>query len=230
MPGHVTLAGRGRRTRGSPPSPPCACPPGLFVDRTCRRRVHLSHLTDPLLPSQGNFVACMTAILRQMEDYHYAHLIKTFGKMRTDVVVSSTGRSSPARVCGQRLRPSAGASDFTVGVVLMGNPTWEGLREAVSPRRQGSRRADSPRVLSGQVTSAGDAEKCLFRSGHASPSCALESLKVQRCYPCSVAHDSCPFSDGPFRAEHRAFSASRCPLSLITSHHGRSSAFLQIRL
>ncbi|EPY84876.1 hypothetical protein CB1_000436048 [Camelus ferus] len=35
---------------------------------------------------QGNFVACMTAILRQMEDYHYAHLIKTFGKMRTDVV------------------------------------------------------------------------------------------------------------------------------------------------
>ncbi|XP_023601649.1 LOW QUALITY PROTEIN: dedicator of cytokinesis protein 1 [Myotis lucifugus] len=28
----------------------------------------------------------MTAILRQMEDYHYAHLITTFGKMRTDVV------------------------------------------------------------------------------------------------------------------------------------------------
>uniref|UniRef100_A0A8C0VDF8 Dedicator of cytokinesis 1 n=1 Tax=Cyanistes caeruleus TaxID=156563 RepID=A0A8C0VDF8_CYACU len=35
---------------------------------------------------QGSFVACMTAILRQMEDYHYAHLIKTFGKMRSDVV------------------------------------------------------------------------------------------------------------------------------------------------
>uniref|UniRef100_A0A670Z8N5 Dedicator of cytokinesis 1 n=1 Tax=Pseudonaja textilis TaxID=8673 RepID=A0A670Z8N5_PSETE len=34
----------------------------------------------------GNFVASMTAILRQMEDYHYAHLIKTLGKMRTDVV------------------------------------------------------------------------------------------------------------------------------------------------
>uniref|UniRef100_A0A8B9D602 Dedicator of cytokinesis 1 n=1 Tax=Anser cygnoides TaxID=8845 RepID=A0A8B9D602_ANSCY len=33
----------------------------------------------------GSFVACMTAILRQMEDYHYAHLIKTFGKMREDV-------------------------------------------------------------------------------------------------------------------------------------------------
>ncbi|RMC11256.1 hypothetical protein DUI87_11374 [Hirundo rustica rustica] len=35
---------------------------------------------------RGSFVACMTAILRQMEDYHYAHLIKTFGKMRSDVV------------------------------------------------------------------------------------------------------------------------------------------------
>ncbi|KAG8435496.1 hypothetical protein GDO86_013434 [Hymenochirus boettgeri] len=34
----------------------------------------------------GNFVASMTAILRQMEDYHYGHLIKTFGKMRSDVV------------------------------------------------------------------------------------------------------------------------------------------------
>ncbi|MXQ94398.1 hypothetical protein E5288_WYG001169 [Bos mutus] len=37
-------------------------------------------------PGKGNFVACMTAILRQMEDCHYARLIKTFGKMRTDVV------------------------------------------------------------------------------------------------------------------------------------------------
>ncbi|MGH0123915.1 UNVERIFIED_CONTAM: hypothetical protein FKN15_046768 [Acipenser sinensis] len=36
--------------------------------------------------SQGSFVASMTAILRQMEDYHYAHLINTFGKMRSDVV------------------------------------------------------------------------------------------------------------------------------------------------
>ncbi|XP_068114977.1 dedicator of cytokinesis protein 1 [Hyperolius riggenbachi] len=34
----------------------------------------------------GYFVASMTAILRQMEDYHYSHLIKTLGKMRTDVV------------------------------------------------------------------------------------------------------------------------------------------------
>ncbi|MGH0144510.1 UNVERIFIED_CONTAM: hypothetical protein FKN15_046651 [Acipenser sinensis] len=35
---------------------------------------------------KGSFVASMTAILRQMEDYHYAHLINTFGKMRSDVV------------------------------------------------------------------------------------------------------------------------------------------------
>ncbi|CAL8262887.1 unnamed protein product [Arctogadus glacialis] len=35
---------------------------------------------------QGGFVASMTATLRQMEDYHYAHLINTFGKMRSDVV------------------------------------------------------------------------------------------------------------------------------------------------
>ncbi|XP_046888131.1 dedicator of cytokinesis protein 1 [Hypomesus transpacificus] len=34
----------------------------------------------------GSFVASMTATLRQMDDYHYAHLINTFGKMRTDVV------------------------------------------------------------------------------------------------------------------------------------------------
>ncbi|KAM9324829.1 dedicator of cytokinesis protein 1 [Gastrophryne carolinensis] len=34
----------------------------------------------------GVFVASMTGILRQMEDYHYSHLIKTLGKMRTDVV------------------------------------------------------------------------------------------------------------------------------------------------
>ena len=40
--------------------------------------------------SQGSFVASMTATLRQMEDYHYSHLINTFGKMRTDVVVSYT--------------------------------------------------------------------------------------------------------------------------------------------
>uniref|UniRef100_A0A8B9GI24 C2 DOCK-type domain-containing protein n=1 Tax=Amazona collaria TaxID=241587 RepID=A0A8B9GI24_9PSIT len=38
----------------------------------------------------GSFVACMTAILRQMEDYHYAHLIKTFGKMRSDDFLMET--------------------------------------------------------------------------------------------------------------------------------------------
>uniref|UniRef100_A0A8C1W6G8 Dedicator of cytokinesis 1 n=1 Tax=Cyprinus carpio TaxID=7962 RepID=A0A8C1W6G8_CYPCA len=38
------------------------------------------------LSLQGSFVACMTGTLRQMDDYHYTHLISTFGKMRTDVV------------------------------------------------------------------------------------------------------------------------------------------------
>lgn len=38
---------------------------------------------------QGSFVASMTATLRQMEDYHYSHLISTFGTIRSDVVVST---------------------------------------------------------------------------------------------------------------------------------------------
>uniref|UniRef100_A0A3B3Y7I5 Dedicator of cytokinesis 1 n=1 Tax=Poecilia mexicana TaxID=48701 RepID=A0A3B3Y7I5_9TELE len=38
-------------------------------------------------PHIGSFVACMTAILRQMDDYHYGHLINTFGKIRSDVVL-----------------------------------------------------------------------------------------------------------------------------------------------
>lgn len=37
---------------------------------------------------QGSFVASMTATLRQMDDYHYSHLINTFGSIRSDVVVS----------------------------------------------------------------------------------------------------------------------------------------------
>uniref|UniRef100_A0A671LA44 Dedicator of cytokinesis protein 1-like n=1 Tax=Sinocyclocheilus anshuiensis TaxID=1608454 RepID=A0A671LA44_9TELE len=37
-------------------------------------------------PKELSFVACMTGTLRQMDDYHYTHLISTFGKMRTDVV------------------------------------------------------------------------------------------------------------------------------------------------
>uniref|UniRef100_A0A672IJZ1 Dedicator of cytokinesis 1 n=1 Tax=Salarias fasciatus TaxID=181472 RepID=A0A672IJZ1_SALFA len=36
-------------------------------------------------PHIGSFVASMTATLRQMDDYHYAHLISTFGKIRSDV-------------------------------------------------------------------------------------------------------------------------------------------------
>ncbi|XP_015262020.1 PREDICTED: dedicator of cytokinesis protein 1 [Gekko japonicus] len=51
---------------------------------------YISYYKDVLMTLycslKGNFVASMTAILRQMEDYHYAHLIKTFGKMRSDVV------------------------------------------------------------------------------------------------------------------------------------------------
>uniref|UniRef100_A0A8C7Z3F6 Dedicator of cytokinesis 1 n=1 Tax=Oryzias sinensis TaxID=183150 RepID=A0A8C7Z3F6_9TELE len=50
------------------------------------------HRTIPSVSSNksrekhGSFVACMTATLRQMEDYHYPHLINTFGKIRSDVV------------------------------------------------------------------------------------------------------------------------------------------------
>uniref|UniRef100_A0A4W4HML0 Dedicator of cytokinesis 1 n=1 Tax=Electrophorus electricus TaxID=8005 RepID=A0A4W4HML0_ELEEL len=38
----------------------------------------------------GSFVASMTATLRQMDDYHYTHLINTFGKMRTDDFLMET--------------------------------------------------------------------------------------------------------------------------------------------
>uniref|UniRef100_A0A8C9G5T3 Dedicator of cytokinesis 5 n=1 Tax=Pavo cristatus TaxID=9049 RepID=A0A8C9G5T3_PAVCR len=38
-------------------------------------------------PHIGIFVACMTAILRQMDDYHYNHYINTF-KTRQDIIVS----------------------------------------------------------------------------------------------------------------------------------------------
>lgn len=51
---------------------------------------------------QGSFVASMTATLRQMDDYHYAHLISTFGKIRSDVVVSTPHQC--VRVCWLRLR------------------------------------------------------------------------------------------------------------------------------
>uniref|UniRef100_A0A674MMB8 Dedicator of cytokinesis 1 n=1 Tax=Takifugu rubripes TaxID=31033 RepID=A0A674MMB8_TAKRU len=37
-------------------------------------------------PHVGSFVASMTATLRQMDDYHYSHLINTFGSIRSDVV------------------------------------------------------------------------------------------------------------------------------------------------
>ncbi|XP_053496673.1 dedicator of cytokinesis protein 1 isoform X1 [Ictalurus furcatus] len=51
--------------------------------RTVNRTVISLGRDSPLI---GSFVASMTATLRQMDDYHYAHLINTFGKMRTDVV------------------------------------------------------------------------------------------------------------------------------------------------
>uniref|UniRef100_A0A8C1W9A0 Dedicator of cytokinesis 1 n=1 Tax=Cyprinus carpio TaxID=7962 RepID=A0A8C1W9A0_CYPCA len=65
-----------------------------------RKDVQINHTAQPAnyalinmticlsvcLSLQGSFVACMTGTLRQMDDYHYTHLISTFGKMRTDVV------------------------------------------------------------------------------------------------------------------------------------------------
>ena len=39
------------------------------------------------LSFQGSFVACMIAILRQMDDSHYSHYISTF-KTRQDIIVS----------------------------------------------------------------------------------------------------------------------------------------------
>lgn len=51
--------------------------------RTINRTVISLGRDSPLI---GSFVASMTATLRQMDDYHYTHLIGTFGKMRTDVV------------------------------------------------------------------------------------------------------------------------------------------------
>uniref|UniRef100_A0A8K9XJL9 Dedicator of cytokinesis 1 n=1 Tax=Oncorhynchus mykiss TaxID=8022 RepID=A0A8K9XJL9_ONCMY len=51
--------------------------------RTVNRTVISMGRDSPLI---GSFVASMTATLRQMDDYHYTHLINTFGKMRTDVV------------------------------------------------------------------------------------------------------------------------------------------------
>uniref|UniRef100_A0AAX7TGD6 Dedicator of cytokinesis 1 n=1 Tax=Astatotilapia calliptera TaxID=8154 RepID=A0AAX7TGD6_ASTCA len=41
-------------------------------------------------PHIGSFVASMTGVLRQMDDYHYAHLISTFGKIRSDDFLMET--------------------------------------------------------------------------------------------------------------------------------------------
>lgn len=42
---------------------------------------------------QGHYLACMTAVLKQMDDMHYAHHISTF-KTRQDIIVSVPGSSS----------------------------------------------------------------------------------------------------------------------------------------
>ncbi|KAJ1066955.1 hypothetical protein K5549_012314 [Capra hircus] len=67
---------------------------------------------------KGNFVACMTAILRQMEDYHYAHLIKTFGKMRTDVVILREQVPSITGVCTFGT-PGCFVQDFLMETFIM---------------------------------------------------------------------------------------------------------------
>ena len=82
---------------------------------------------------QGNFVACMTAILRQMEDYHYAHLIKTFGKMRTDVVVSVTLALAPPPCFG-----SSGAGQTLGSMLPFSGRSRMGLA-CCGPERPGAR-------------------------------------------------------------------------------------------
>lgn len=53
-------------------------------------------------------MASMTATLRQMDDYHYSHLINTFGSIRSDVVVSTPYHCVPMtaflRLCYMYLR------------------------------------------------------------------------------------------------------------------------------
>uniref|UniRef100_A0A5F8G9N0 Dedicator of cytokinesis 5 n=1 Tax=Monodelphis domestica TaxID=13616 RepID=A0A5F8G9N0_MONDO len=54
----------------------------LRVSRASPRGFFCLHT---VLHSHGSFVACMTAILRQMEDFHYNHYISTF-KTRQDII------------------------------------------------------------------------------------------------------------------------------------------------
>lgn len=75
--------------------------------------VVLSLISCLFVSLQGSFVACMTATLRQMDDYHYAHLISTFGKMRTDVVVSSM----PTKTLRNSLHPHKDISQTDISVV-----------------------------------------------------------------------------------------------------------------
>lgn len=45
-------------------------------------------------PPQGPYLACMTAVLKQMDDSHYAHYISTF-KTRQDIIVSPASPQTP---------------------------------------------------------------------------------------------------------------------------------------
>uniref|UniRef100_A0A8C3NG97 Uncharacterized protein n=1 Tax=Geospiza parvula TaxID=87175 RepID=A0A8C3NG97_GEOPR len=74
-----------RWVRPSLPGPPLGNPlEFLPVNIT---KAHILHQILYLIcgfPLQGIFVACMTAILRQMDDFHYSHYINTF-KTRQDI-------------------------------------------------------------------------------------------------------------------------------------------------
>lgn len=94
----------------------CQC----LTDRCSRCCTVTDHLSVCLSVSlQGSFVACMTATLRQMDDYHYAHLISTFGKMRTDVVVSSM----PTKTLRNSLHPHRDISQTDIRVLLIHGTT-----------------------------------------------------------------------------------------------------------
>lgn len=49
---------------------------------------------------QGHYLACMTAILKQMDDKHYTHYISTF-KTRQDIIVSVLVPPLLATTCPQ---------------------------------------------------------------------------------------------------------------------------------
>uniref|UniRef100_A0A8C3NGL4 Uncharacterized protein n=1 Tax=Geospiza parvula TaxID=87175 RepID=A0A8C3NGL4_GEOPR len=56
----------------------------LHIQQMMERLLRMSRQMICGFPLQGIFVACMTAILRQMDDFHYSHYINTF-KTRQDI-------------------------------------------------------------------------------------------------------------------------------------------------